>query len=77
MSLAGDVKAPDPARGSLLHRRAVGAALVDATIKVIDSGTEELCFSVAEAQAAGISRAAGAAREAFDSGPRHGRPVWG
>ena len=41
----------------------------DATIKVIDSGTEELFFSVAEAQAADISRAVEAAREAFDSGP--------
>src|SRR5215475_14436669 len=41
----------------------------DATIKVIDPGTEELYFSVAEAQAADIARAVGAAREAFDSGP--------
>src|SRR5499427_7272959 len=41
----------------------------DATIKVIDPGTEELYFSVAEAQAADIARAVGAAREAFDDGP--------
>jgi aldehyde dehydrogenase (NAD+) len=41
----------------------------DSTIDVIDSGTEELFFSVAEAQAADISRAAGAARQAFDTGP--------
>ena len=41
----------------------------DATIKVIDSGTEEVFFSVAEAQAADISRAVEAAREAFDAGP--------
>ncbi len=41
----------------------------EATIKVIDSGTEELFFSVAEAQAADISRAVAAAREAFDTGP--------
>jgi acyl-CoA reductase-like NAD-dependent aldehyde dehydrogenase len=41
----------------------------DATIKVIDPGTEELYFSVAEAQAADIARAVGAAREAFDNGP--------
>ncbi len=40
-----------------------------ATIKVIDSGTEELFFTVAEAQAADISRAVAAAREAFDNGP--------
>ena len=41
----------------------------DATIKVIDSGTEEFFFSVAEAQAADISRAVEAARQAFDTGP--------
>jgi len=41
----------------------------DATIDVIDSGTEALYFSVAEAQAADMSRAVGAAREAFDNGP--------
>ncbi len=41
----------------------------DATIKVIDPGTEELYFTVAEAQAADIARAVSAAREAFDSGP--------
>jgi acyl-CoA reductase-like NAD-dependent aldehyde dehydrogenase len=40
-----------------------------ARIDVIDPGTEELFFSVAEAQAADIGRAAGAAREAFDDGP--------
>ena len=41
----------------------------DSKIDVIDSGTEELFFSVAEAQAADISRAVGAARQAFDTGP--------
>ena len=41
----------------------------DATIKVIDSGTEELYFTVPEAQAGDIDRAVGAAREAFDTGP--------
>jgi aldehyde dehydrogenase (NAD+) len=41
----------------------------DATIKVIDSGTEQLYFTVPEAQAADIDRAVSAAREAFDSGP--------
>jgi aldehyde dehydrogenase (NAD+) len=40
-----------------------------ATIKVIDSGTEEVFFTVAEAQAADISRAVAAARDAFDNGP--------
>jgi aldehyde dehydrogenase (NAD+) len=41
----------------------------DATISVIDSHTEQPYFSVPEAQAADISRAVEAAREAFDSGP--------
>ena len=41
----------------------------DATIKVIDSDTEQVYFTVPEAQAADISRAVGAAREAFDNGP--------
>jgi acyl-CoA reductase-like NAD-dependent aldehyde dehydrogenase len=41
----------------------------DATISVIDSDTEQVYFTVPEAQAADISRAVGAAREAFDSGP--------
>ena len=41
----------------------------DATIDVIDSATEELFFTVAEAQAADIDRAVAAAREAFDNGP--------
>jgi acyl-CoA reductase-like NAD-dependent aldehyde dehydrogenase len=38
-------------------------------IDVVDSGTEELFFSVAEAQAADIDHAVQAAREAFDNGP--------
>ena len=41
----------------------------DATIRVIDSDTEELFFTVPEAQAADISRAVDAARDAFDNGP--------
>jgi aldehyde dehydrogenase (NAD+) len=41
----------------------------DAEINVIDSTTEEVFFSVAEAQADDISRAVGAARAAFDQGP--------
>ena len=41
----------------------------DATIKVTDSHTEQVYLTVAEAQAADIDRAVGAAREAFDSGP--------
>jgi len=67
MSLADDVKAP------IRHadRFFIGGQWVqpssDAMIKVTDSGTEELFFSVAEA--ADISRAVEAAREAFDNGP--------
>jgi aldehyde dehydrogenase (NAD+) len=41
----------------------------DALIDVIDSGTEQLFFSVAEAKEPDISRAVAAAREAFDRGP--------
>jgi aldehyde dehydrogenase (NAD+) len=41
----------------------------DSQIDVIDSGTGELFFSVAEAQAPDISRAVAAARQAFDEGP--------
>jgi aldehyde dehydrogenase (NAD+) len=39
------------------------------TIDVIDPGTEQLYFRVAEAKAEDMSRAVGAARAAFDSGP--------
>src|SRR6204780_1064329 len=69
MSLADDVKAP------IRHadRFFIGGQWVqpssDATIKGIDPGTEELYFSVAEAQAADISRAVEAARQAFDASP--------
>src|SRR5262245_5408074 len=45
------------------------AASSDAQIDVIDSATEELFFSVAEAQADDIARAVDAARQAFDDGP--------
>ena len=38
-------------------------------IDVIDSATEERYFSIAEARAADMDRAVGAAREAFDNGP--------
>ncbi len=51
----------------------IGGAWVEpsssATIDVIDSGTEEVFVTVAEAQAADIDRAVKAAREAFDRGP--------
>jgi aldehyde dehydrogenase (NAD+) len=41
----------------------------ESTIDVIDPGTEELFFRVAEAQAPDVDRAVGAARRAFDDGP--------
>ena len=40
-----------------------------ATIDVLDSGTEELFFTVAEAREGDMDRAIAAARQAFDSGP--------
>jgi aldehyde dehydrogenase (NAD+) len=41
----------------------------DAKINVIDSDTEQVYFSVPEAQAADIDRAVTAAKDAFDNGP--------
>ncbi len=41
----------------------------DATIEVVDSGTEEPFFTVAEAREADMARAVDAARHAFDDGP--------
>jgi len=69
MSLADEAKAP------LRHtdRFFIGGEWVrpssGAMIDVIDSGTEELYFRVAEAQAADMARAVEAARLAFDEGP--------
>jgi aldehyde dehydrogenase (NAD+) len=68
MSLANETSAP------LRHadRFFIGGEWVQpssgAKIDVIDSGTEQLYFSVAEAREADVSRAVGAAREAFDQG---------
>ncbi|MET7899944.1 aldehyde dehydrogenase [Streptomyces sp. NPDC005355] len=39
------------------------------TIDVVEASTEELYFTVAEAEAADVARAVGAARRAFDEGP--------
>jgi aldehyde dehydrogenase (NAD+) len=41
----------------------------DATVDVIDSGTEEVYYSVATAAPADMTRAVAAARQAFDDGP--------
>ena len=69
MSLADDVKAPIRHADRFFIGGQWVQPLSDAMIKVTDSGTEELFFSVAEAQAVDISRAVEAAREAFDNGP--------
>src|SRR5580693_340646 len=64
-----------PAAASLRHadRFFIGGQWVqpssDAEINVIDSTTEEVFLTVAEARADDISRAVGAARTAFDQGP--------
>ena len=69
MTVTNDISAP------LLHadRFFIGGEWVqpssDSRIDVIDSGTEKLFFSVAEAQDADIARAITAARQAFDEGP--------
>ncbi len=64
-----------PAAASLRHadRFFIGGEWVqpssDSTINVIDSTNEEVFLTVAEAQADDISRAVGAARDAFDNSP--------
>jgi aldehyde dehydrogenase (NAD+) len=69
MTLAPETKAP------LRHadRFFIGGEWVnpssDAMIDVIDSGTEQLFFSVAEAREADMARAVAGARQAFDEGP--------
>ena len=69
MTLANDVVAP------IRHadRFFIGGEWVqpssDSQIDVIDSGTEKLFFSVAEAKDADIARAVTSARQAFDEGP--------
>ena len=72
MSLADDVKAP------IRHadRFFIGGQWVqpssDATIKVIDSGSEELFFSVAEARGRPTSPGRSRPRQAFDAVPGRG-----
>jgi len=47
----------------------VGGAVIRLHDQRHDSDTEQLYFTVAEAEAADISRAVEAARDAFDNGP--------
>jgi aldehyde dehydrogenase (NAD+) len=69
MSLADDIRTPL----RMADRFFIGGEWVKpsstAMIDVIDSATEELFFRVAEAEQADMSRAVGAARQAFDEGP--------
>jgi aldehyde dehydrogenase (NAD+) len=69
MSLANETRAP--LRDA--DRFFIGGDWVtpssDALIDVIDPGTEELFFGIAEAGQADMSRAVAAARQAFDEGP--------
>jgi len=47
----------------------VGGPSSDAKINIIDSGTEQLFYSIAEAREADMDRAVTAAKQAFDEGP--------
>src|ERR1700722_14739362 len=69
MSVVNDTQAPlrNPDRFFIGGEWAQPSS--EAKIDVIDSGTEQLFFSVAEARAADIDRAVAAARQAFDEGP--------
>jgi aldehyde dehydrogenase (NAD+) len=69
MSLASETTAPIRHADRFFIGGQWVAPSSDAKIRVIDSGTEELFFTVAEAQAADISRAVEAARQAFDASP--------
>jgi acyl-CoA reductase-like NAD-dependent aldehyde dehydrogenase len=69
MSLASETSAPIRHADRFFIGGQWVAPSSDSTIKVIDSGTEETYFTVAEAQAADISWAVEAARGAFDNGP--------
>ncbi|HEX4082008.1 MAG TPA: aldehyde dehydrogenase, partial [Acidimicrobiales bacterium] len=69
MTLADEVKAPLRNADRFFIGGEWVAPSSDAKIDVIDSGTEEVYFRVAEAQAADIARAVTAARKAFDEGP--------
>ena len=69
MTLASELKAPlrHPDRFFICGEWVAPSS--ESTIDVLDSDSEELYFSVAEAQAADMDRAISVAREAFDNGP--------
>jgi aldehyde dehydrogenase (NAD+) len=69
MSLANETRAPLQHADRFFIDGEWAKPSSDATIDVVDSGTEELFFTVASAQEADMSRAVAAARRAFDEGP--------
>jgi acyl-CoA reductase-like NAD-dependent aldehyde dehydrogenase len=69
MALKDDIAAPIRHADRFFVGGEWVAPSTDATIDVIDSGTEELYFRVAEAREADMDRAVAAARRAFDEGP--------
>jgi hypothetical protein len=75
MSLASETSAPIRHADRFFIGGQWVAPSSDATIKVIDSGTEETYFTVAEAQAADISRAVEAAREHSTTARGQGYPT--
>jgi aldehyde dehydrogenase (NAD+) len=69
MSLASETRAPLRSPNCFFIGGEWVAPSTDAMIDVIEAATEELFFSVSEAREADMSRAVGAARQAFDEGP--------
>jgi aldehyde dehydrogenase (NAD+) len=68
MTTRGNARVPLEHPGEFYIDGSWVAASTDSTVEVIDSATEELFFSVAEAQIADMDRAVAAARGAFDRG---------
>jgi acyl-CoA reductase-like NAD-dependent aldehyde dehydrogenase len=69
MSARGDEQAPLSRPERLFIGGEWVAPSTGSTFDVVDSGTEEIYFTVAEALEADVSLAVGAARAAFDDGP--------
>jgi acyl-CoA reductase-like NAD-dependent aldehyde dehydrogenase len=69
MSLANETRAPLRSPDRFFIGGQWVAPSSDATIDVIEAATEDVFFSVAEAQPTDMDRAIAAARQAFDHGP--------
>ena len=69
MTLASQTTSPVQHPGQLFIGGEWVTPTSESTFDVIDSGTEELYFRVAEAREADMDRAIASAREAFDNGP--------